>query len=70
MHINELQHSILGVLSKENECTARQIGAILSVDESTVSRNLKPLLQQKIVMVKSYLPPTQFGGRKTRLLSL
>ena len=28
------------------------------------------MLQQKIVMVKGYLPPTQFGGRKTRLLSL
>jgi predicted NBD/HSP70 family sugar kinase len=28
------------------------------------------LLQQKIVTVKDYLPPTQFGGRKTRVLSL
>jgi len=28
------------------------------------------LLQQRIVVVKGYLPATQFGGRKTRVLSL
>lgn len=67
--INPLQHRILKSLST-NPSTAQSIGSELGVDESTISRNLRFLLECGIVIVKDYLPASSSGGRKSRLLSL
>lgn len=67
--INPLQHKILKSLSM-NPSTAQNIGTELGVDESTISRNLRFLLNCGIVVVKDYLPAGSSGGRKSRLLSL
>ncbi len=50
--------------------TAQNIGTELGVDESTISRNLRFLLNCGIILVKDYLPASSSGGRKSRLLSL
>lgn len=67
--INQLQHAILRVLSK-NTSTAQNLADELGVDESTISRNLRFLLECGIVIVKDYLTPGSSGGRRSRLLSL
>ncbi len=58
------------MLQNLKESTARDLAQLLKVDESTISRNLRYLVQQQLVLVKGYLPPKELGGRKTRLLSL
>lgn len=67
--INQLQHQILRSLSVAPS-TAQSIATELGVDESTISRNLRFLLNCGIVVVKDYLPASSSGGRKSRLLSL
>lgn len=40
------------------------------VDESTISRNLRPLLQSNMINVVGLLPAGSFGGRQTRVFSI
>ncbi len=68
--LNQIQHLILKTLNNQESCTARTLSESLQVDESTVSRNLRQLLQMKVVSVEGYLPASNLGGRQTRLLSI
>ncbi len=68
--MNSLQHKLLASLFRLRHSTARQLGELLGIDESTVSRNLRPLIEGNLVVINGYLPATEFGGRKTRLLTL
>ncbi|ABV32609.1 MULTISPECIES: ROK family transcriptional regulator [Pseudothermotoga] len=68
--LNHLHHQILSCLKKNGPMTAQGISEELSVNESTISRNLRYLLECGIVFVKDHLPAKSAGGRKPRLLCL
>ncbi|MEJ5230138.1 MAG: ROK family protein [Pseudothermotoga sp.] len=68
--MNQLQHTLLRTIYQEKQTTAKQLSSRLLVDESTISRHLRSLLQLHIIEVVDLLPAGSFGGRQSRVLSI
>jgi len=64
------QHKILRYIWMKKQTTIRDISQNLRIDSSTVSRNLKSLIDDGLVMISGELNPSSSGGRKTKLFSL
>ncbi len=64
------QHRIFRYIWTKKQTTIKDISQNLQIDSSTVSRNLKSLIDKGFVITSGELNPGSSGGRKTKLFSL
>ena len=64
------QHRILRYIWKRGETTRKEISRELDLNPSTITRNLRPLLESGIVEIKGHISSEGFVGRKSDIVDL
>ena len=70
MNLNTTQHRILNFLWKKGRTVRKEISQGLGVNPSTVTRNLKDLIEEGIVEVFGILEKSDTVGRKSEIIGI
>ncbi len=70
LKLNTTQHRILNVLWKKGRVVRKDISQALGVNPSTVTRNLKDLIEEGIVEIFGILDKSDTVGRKSEIIGI